>query len=190
MNKVELRRLWLPKRRDMLAGEIASASAAIYERFFQSTDLSEVEVLHTFIPMNHFGEVDTLLILRRLWADFPEVKTAVPKTDLSAGTLDHFIIEPETEYALNSWGVPEPAGGLLVVPEKIDVVLVPLIVFDTRGHRVGYGKGFYDRFLAECRSDCLKVGVSIFPPIEKIEDTNEFDVRLDRCLTPNRTYEF
>lgn len=72
----------------------------------------------------------------------------------------------------------------------LDAVLVPLIAFDARGFRVGYGKGFYDRFLKTCRADCLKIGLSLFPPVEKIADTADFDVKLDACATPEKIWRF
>ena len=80
--------------------------------------------------------------------------------------------------------------GELVSCEKIDAVLIPLLCFDKKGFRVGYGKGFYDRFLQNCPSNCLKIGLSHYEAIEEIEDVNEFDVRLDYCLTPNETVKF
>ena len=70
------------------------------------------------------------------------------------------------------------------------MVILPLLAFDQQGYRVGYGKGFYDKFLSGCREDCLKVGFSYFEPIETIDDCNEFDVPLDLCITPQNVYVF
>lgn len=70
------------------------------------------------------------------------------------------------------------------------MVLIPLLAFDKNGYRVGYGKGFYDRFLAECRPDVVKVGLSVFEPIDEITDLNEFDIKMDFCITPNRVWQF
>jgi 5-formyltetrahydrofolate cyclo-ligase len=61
-------------------------------------------------------------------------------------------------------------------------------MFDRRGFRVGYGKGFYDKFLSECRADCLKIGLSYFEPIDEISDAQNFDVRLDCCITPKEIF--
>ncbi len=90
----------------------------------------------------------------------------------------------------NSWGISEPSSGARIKPEEIDMVVVPLLCFDVSGHRTGYGKGFYDRFLAACRSDCVKIGVSHFGPVDRIDDIREHDVRLDACVTPGHTYTF
>ena len=70
------------------------------------------------------------------------------------------------------------------------MVLVPLLCFDRSGHRVGYGKGYYDRFLRKCRADCKKIGLSMFDPVDEITDAGESDVRLDLVITPTATVSF
>ena len=84
----------------------------------------------------------------------------------------------------------EPAGGKPVSEDQIDVVIVPLLVFDEKGNRVGYGKGFYDRFLSRCREDVIKIGLSFFDAEKRIDDTDEFDIPLTYCITPGKIYEF
>jgi 5-formyltetrahydrofolate cyclo-ligase len=69
-------------------------------------------------------------------------------------------------------------------------VIVPLLCFDRRGHRVGYGKGFYDRYLQKCRPDCIKAGLSFFDPVDLIDDTYADDIPLDICVTPSETFRF
>ena len=84
-----------------------------------------------------------------------------------------------------------PVDGISVPVEKIDVVFIPLLAFDQKGHRVGYGKGFYDTFLARCRPRTLKVGLSLFEPeLGNIEDVHEKDIALDYGVTPNKVYTF
>ena len=84
-----------------------------------------------------------------------------------------------------SLGHPEPTDNLFVSPQQIDLVLIPLLVFDQRGYRVGYGKGFYDRFLAQCRPDAQKIGLSLEPPVTVIDDVDDYDVALDGCVMPD-----
>jgi 5-formyltetrahydrofolate cyclo-ligase len=72
----------------------------------------------------------------------------------------------------------------------IDLVFIPLLACDLQGNRVGYGKGFYDRFLSKCRYDVKKIGLSFFDPVDKIEDVNVFDIPLDECITPKKTWVF
>ena len=95
----------------------------------------------------------------------------------------------DSELIENRWGIREPVSGEVLGPEQIDLVIVPLLCFDASGHRVGYGRGMYDRFLAGCRADCLKVGLSYFPPVAAIDDVSETDIGLDVCITPEREYK-
>ena len=73
---------------------------------------------------------------------------------------------------------------------KIDVVFVPLLCFDKQGHRVGYGKGFYDNFLHDCNTETIKIGLSLFEAEDHIQDIHENDIALDYCITPKKIYQF
>src|SRR5690606_39308488 len=112
------------------------------------------------------------------------------KTERGTFRMRHFIWDAATILTLNHWGIPEPESGTAIQPQAIDVVFVPLLVFDTQGNRVGYGKGFYDRFLSECRPTVMKIGLSLFGPIAAIADTDNYDIRLDTCVTPERIWRF
>ncbi len=96
----------------------------------------------------------------------------------------------DTAFQKNGWNIYEPMDGTITDAGMIDMVFVPLLIFDKQGYRVGYGKGFYDKYLQRCRVDCVKVGFSYFEPIDKIEGAREFDVPLNLCITPNSIYVF
>ena len=100
------------------------------------------------------------------------------------------MIDPSTPFVENKWGVPEPTSGDDVLPENIDVVLLPMLCFDLAGNRVGYGKGYYDRFLAECKPDVQKIGLCLADPIKLIEDASMHDIKMDICVTPGKVYRF
>ncbi|WP_337251765.1 5-formyltetrahydrofolate cyclo-ligase [Maribacter halichondriae] len=87
-------------------------------------------------------------------------------------------------------GVPEPVDGIEIDPMKIDVVFVPLLAFDEKGNRVGYGKGFYDDFLSKCRPNVVKVGLSLFEAEKNITGIADHDILLNYCVTPQRIYSF
>jgi len=71
------------------------------------------------------------------------------------------------------------------------VVFIPLLAFDTKGNRVGYGAGFYDNMLAKCKPNCIKVGLSFFDTEKNlIEGVFEGDIPLDYCVTPTQIYTF
>ena len=94
------------------------------------------------------------------------------------------------EFANSDWGIPEPVGGIVVKPTDFDIVLLPLLTFDLNGNRVGYGKGFYDRYLVNCRPDCLKIGISLFEPVDLIEEVESHDIPLDIAICPAKLYDF
>ena len=165
-------------------------SSQIAERFFNEVDLAAVRALNTFIRIAKFNEFDTSMIYYRIWHERRGVATSAPVTDRETGELEARYFDEATVLSENDWGIREPAGTERADPRAIDLVIVPLLCFDEGGHRVGYGKGYYDRFLARCRPDCLKLGVSLFPPVAAIDDIHEADVPLDLCITPERTYRF
>lgn len=190
MLKSELRKIYLEKRKSFEAEEVKEKSLQIAERFFREFDLTKIDYLHSFLPIERFHEIDTRLILHRVWFEHSHIETVVPRIDFERGELDNLKFTPVTELIQNAWMIHEPAHDDLVESEKLDLVLVPLLAFDREGFRVGYGKGYYDKLLKNCRADCLKIGLSHFPPEEKIEDKHEFDVKLDCCLTPDEIFEF
>jgi 5-formyltetrahydrofolate cyclo-ligase len=190
VRKVELRKVYLAKQKSLSAFERKQNSKQIANKFFTNFDLSETNFLHCFLPIEKFNEVDTNLIFQKVWREFPRIETLVPRVNFQIGKIESLKFAPETELVKNAWEIFEPTHDAVVETEKIDLVLVPLLCFDFRGFRVGYGKGFYDRFLKNCRADCLKIGLSYFEPVEKIADAQDFDVRLDFCVTPERILNY
>ena len=100
------------------------------------------------------------------------------------------LLPCNTKIKKNEYNIPEPVNGLNVPTEMIDVVFVPLLAYDKQGNRVGYGKGFYDKFLSECKSNVVKIGFSFFEPEEIIEDVFENDVKLDFCVNSDDIISF
>ena len=190
MTKSELRKAFLVKRQSMTRPEHDIASARIAANFFDNIDLAKINVLHCFISIERSGEIDTVPIFKRIWSDLPFIVTAVPRINLESNELESIRYAGDTELSYNHWQIGEPIHNDRIDPFEIDIVLVPLLCFDRRGHRVGYGKGYYDRFLARCRPDCQRVGLSIFPPIDEIEDAHAGDFKLDLCVTPDKIFTF
>ena len=185
MKKAELRKLYLEKRRGLTEDEVASCSRVIADMLFAEFDFAKLKVVHCFISIAKFNEVDTSIIFERVWDEFPNVRTAVPRVDDATGELEHLHYGRDTNMVKNAWGIAEPSGSERVDPKDIDLVIVPLLCFDERGYRVGYGKGFYDRFLRECRADCVTAGLSFFPPEIEIKDIHDGDFALDMFVMPN-----
>ena len=95
-----------------------------------------------------------------------------------------------TKIIENRWGISEPESGIKIAPELLEVVFVPLLSYDKKGNRVGYGKGFYDTFLKNCKRDVVKIGLSFFDPVDHIKGIREEDVQLDYCVTPRKIQSF
>ncbi|MEZ5427414.1 MAG: 5-formyltetrahydrofolate cyclo-ligase [Pyrinomonadaceae bacterium] len=190
MTKNELRKIYLERKKDLSDEERTGKSLQIAEHFFRHCNLENVRFLHVFLSIGSAGEVDTAPIIERLWREFPQIRTVVPRIDRETGLLESVEYDADSNLLINYWGIREPAGNKVVENEEIDLVIVPLLCVDRRGHRVGYGKGFYDKFLAGCRADCLKTGVSFFPPIDEISDVHGGDVPLDFAITPEGVVKF
>jgi 5-formyltetrahydrofolate cyclo-ligase len=157
---------------------------------FQTLRLPFLSRIMSFYPIDVYNEVDTFPITDYLHFKNPALEIAYPRTDLKDHTMQAVLCGPDTIFEDNEFNVPEPLLGEVIDPASLDLVLVPLLGFDEEGHRIGYGKGFYDRFLTICREDCMKVGLSYFEPVERLKDTHEFDVPLDICITPHQVYVF
>jgi len=188
ITKSELRKLYLEKRRAISPETVAAMSQQIADRFFAAVDLAAVNSVHTFIRIPKFNEIDTSNIYFRLWRDHAAIRTFAPRVDRVTHRMESIEFEYGSELVENEWGIRESRFGPMVEPAAMDIVIVPLLCFDLAGHRVGYGKGFYDRLLRECRADCKKVGLSYFPPTETIDDVHEGDIRLDLFVMPDRIY--
>ncbi len=143
---------------------------------------------HIFLSIEEQKEIDTLPLITLLQGKDKNV--VVPKVS-GENSLENYLLTDSTPFKKNEWGIPEPIDGIVIPEEKIDVVFIPLLAFDEAGNRVGYGKGFYDTFLAKCRKETVKIGLSFFEAEpELISDVNKNDVPLDYCITPEKVYAF
>lgn len=190
MNKVELRKIYSQKRKLLSEAECLQYNYKIREQFFSHVDLSFINVLHCFLPMAKNTEPDTWLIIDRIRREFMNIRLSIPRINQQSNAIENFFFEGLHQLQENSWGIKEPKQGVPTEAQKIDIVLVPLLALDLNGHRVGYGKGYYDQFLASCRPDCQKIGISFFQPVAEITDTSGNDIKLNACLTPEAFYTF
>lgn len=190
MQKQDLRKEYLQKRKALTELEVEGFSRKIHDWFFRSIPVHAYATIHTFLPIKRNNEIDTWLIINTLQKDFA-TDIVIPKSH-EDGTMSHYLLTKDTVFEENKWKIPEPSsvGSPQSSVFNIDLVLIPLLCFDKKGYRVGYGKGYYDRFLAECRPDVMKIGLSIFEPVDEISDVDEFDVKMDYCITPNKIWSF
>ena len=189
MLKAELRKTFLEKRRALTETEVNERTLLIVQNFLQHIPLKGIRKIHIFLPIRKHNEVNTFLIIDKLRNAIPDLEVIIPRMSESDGEMDHFKLNQDTQLTENSWGIPEPldANHCNDIP---DVIFIPLLAFDFEGNRVGYGKGYYDRYLYTLPANVLKIGISLFPPVEQIEDTDEFDIPLDYCITTQLVYDF
>lgn len=187
MNKKELRTKYKALRSQLSEEDLEEMSLAIANKVL-TLPVWEKTYFHIFLPIAEQKEVNTEFILHLLSGKDKEI--IVSKSDFETREMTHFLLTDNTKIKKNQYNIPEPVDGLEVPSRKIEVVFVPLLAFDKTGHRAGYGKGFYDKFLSECQAETIKIGLSFFEAEEKIEDVFESDVKLDYCVTPNAVYQF
>lgn len=190
MTKAELRKYYLNKRLSLDEEEFARYNFDICENFFALLDLQNVKVLHSFIPMENTREPNTRMIIYKATEKYPSLKVSVPKINVQTVEIENYYYEAPDQLKANAWGIPEPQYGVQTATEDIDMVLVPMLVADQNGHRVGYGKGFYDKFLATCKRSCVAVGLCFYEPISRIDDINLLDMPLQYCVTPVKVHRF
>lgn len=186
-NKTELRIEYKALRKLLSENDIEEMSLAIANAIL-TLPIWENTYFHIFLPITEQKEVNTEFILHLLSGKDKEI--IVSKADFETRKMTHFLLTDNTTIRKNKYNIPQPVDGIEVPSIKIDVVFVPLLAFDTKGHRVGYGKGFYDKFLSECKPNVLKIGLSFFAPEELIADIFEGDVQLDYCVTPHSIFKF
>ena len=187
MNKTELRTQYKALRKNLSKVEIEEMSLAIANEVL-ALDIWDKTYFHVFLPIEEQKEVNTEFLLHLLYGKDKEI--VISKSDFTTRKMTHFLLTDNTKIKKNEYNIPEPVDGIEVPSSKIQVVFVPLLAFDTKGNRVGYGKGFYDQFLAECQPETIKIGVSFFEAENTITDVFEKDVQLDFCITPEKCYRF
>ena len=181
MKKQELRALYKQKRKDLTEIQIKGLQENIYQQIY-NLDLSTVKNVHLFLSMPKFKEIDTTPLITYFRNENKRI--VVSKCNFKDNTLSHFYLEEDTVLSFNKFGVLEPVAAELVEENKLDLIFIPMLISDDKKFRVGYGKGFYDRFLLNCRKDAKFIGLNFFPPITAIEDKNEFDIPLHQVIYP------
>ena len=187
MTKSELRSCYKIKRAHLSAEQIETYSLQI-SNLLLKLPIWNYSFYHIFLSITSQKEVQTDYILNILSGKDKHI--VISKSDFTSCALTHYLLTDSTVIRLNSYQIPEPDNGIQINDGQIDVVFVPLLAFDKLGNRVGYGKGFYDRFLSKCKPDVIKIGLSFFEAVSTPISSVSTDVTLDYCVTPTRIYEF
>ena len=163
--------------------------ALMLEHFHHLT-FAKADYILSYFPITERKEVTPQYFEEEIRENHPNYQLCFPQTNIATCQMDAVADDDAMETGINSFGVTEPTHGNSIPKNMLDIIFVPLAVFDTRGHRVGYGKGFYDRFISQCRADVATIGLSFFEPVQEIADAGEFDIPLKYCITPQQLYEF
>jgi 5-formyltetrahydrofolate cyclo-ligase len=187
MIKKEIRLKYKVLRNSFSESQIEEMSLAIANEVLL-LPIWEKTYFHIFLPIQEKKEVNTEYLLHLLSGKDKEI--CISKSDFETRKMTHYLLTDNTKIKKNEYNIPEPQDGIEVPSNKIEIVFIPLLAFDKNGNRVGYGKGFYDKFLAECNPNMIKIGLSFFEPEELISDVNAADIQLNYCVTPNCVFKF
>jgi 5-formyltetrahydrofolate cyclo-ligase len=187
MLKKDLRKLYQTKRASLTIDDASDLSLEISNQLLQ-LPVWNFNYYHIFLCIVEKKEIDTSYILSILQG---KDKNIILSKMIEKQDLLHFLLTDNTLIKKNKWNVPEPVDGIEIDPKKIDVVFIPLLAFDNSGNRVGYGKGYYDKFLNSCKEDVIKIGLSFFEATpDIITDVLPTDIPLNYCITPKEIYSF
>lgn len=187
MLKADLRKKYKTLRNNLSSDTIEDLSLAISNQLLK-LPIWDFSFYHIFLSIEEQKEVNTDYILNVLSGKDKNI--VISKSDFNTKEMAHFLLTDNTIIKKNTYNIPEPVGGIPMDTNTIDVIFIPLLAFDVQGNRVGYGKGFYDRFLAQCKPDAIKIGLSFFNAETIIFDAYENDIKLDYCIAPSEIYAF
>ena len=186
LNKAALRKFYLEERKSFSEHQIEEYSKTIFQNFLKYFDLSKVKKVHCFLPIQKFKEINTQVFIDYFWEN--NIEVYVPK--IIKDDIISVKFEKTTQLEENSWGILEPKVNLDNSENTFEIIIVPLVYCDRNGNRIGYGKGFYDKFFKRINADSLKIGLNLFTPIQQISDVSEEDVKLDYLVLPTEIVSF
>ncbi|WP_299102433.1 5-formyltetrahydrofolate cyclo-ligase [uncultured Winogradskyella sp.] len=187
MTKKQLRLKYKALRQSLTESEIDEHSIAIANRLL-NLDIWNKSFYHIFLTIEEQKEINTDFILNILAGKDKHI--IISKSNFEDYSMSHYLLTDSTTIKKNSYNIPEPVDGISIASNQLQVVFIPLLAFDEIGNRIGYGKGFYDRFLNQCQPETLKIGLSFFEVETEIFNSSTDDVALDFCITPNKIYKF
>ena len=188
MKKDIVRKTYSKKRQELSSSMFEEESFQIVQKTIELIKKYKPECIHCFLPIHSKDEINTIIIIQYCWKN--NINVVVPVSNFEDGTLKNAEFKPHTKTKQTKHNITEPVDPIWKKTDNIDIVVTPLLAFDLKGYRVGYGKGFYDRFFSSLHKDAKRIGVSLFEPCNSIENITEQDIPLTHCVTPNKIYSF
>jgi 5-formyltetrahydrofolate cyclo-ligase len=188
LKKDTARKIYLKKRQDLSSSEFEENSSRLIQNTIELIKEYELKFIHCFLPIHTKDEINTSPIVQYCWKN--NIKVVVPVSNFEEGTMRNAAFSPDTITKQAKYNITEPINPIWIENDKIDLVITPLLAFDLKGYRVGYGKGFYDVFLKNCKKEVLKIGLSFFDPVDRIDGIRDEDIPLDYCISPQKIHSF
>jgi len=188
LKKDIVRKKYLKKRQELSSSKFEEESDQLVQKTIELIKKYKPECIHCFLPIHSKNEINTIPIIQYCWKN--NINVVVPVSNFEDGTLKNAEFRPHTKTKQTKNNITEPIDPIWKKNDNIDIVITPLLAFDPKGHRVGYGKGFYDRFFASLQKDTKRIGISLFKPCKGIENISEQDIPLTHCVTLNKIYFF
>ncbi|MGJ8549005.1 5-formyltetrahydrofolate cyclo-ligase [Winogradskyella wichelsiae] len=187
MKKSELRKKYKQLRKGLTENQVEDFSLEIANQLLK-LDIWNKTFFHLFLTIEEQKEINTDYILNILSGKDKNI--IISKSNFEDYSMTHYLLMDNTRIKKNKYNIPEPVEGIEIPSSQLGVVFIPLLAFDKTGQRIGYGKGFYDRFLANCKPETLKIGLSFFDVENETFEALENDIKLDYCVTPNQVFQF
>lgn len=186
LTKTQLRKFVLQNRQLLENSIFSDLNSRLIGKISQYLEEVSFKTLHVFLPIGINNEPDIQSLLPKLWQFDKNI--VVSKTDFKNHSMTHFYLDADTSLVRNKLDIPEPTGARSAYIEDVDLVLVPLLLADKSGNRIGYGAGYYDQLLSQTKAK--KVGISLASPVDRISQTDEWDLPMDTLITPFKIYSF
>lgn len=188
LSKSDLRKIYTQKRQALTDDDVALLSYQICKNIIRHFLKDTPQNIHLFLPIDDKKEVSLWDLIRHIWGENLPHQLFIPK--VVGNDLINFPLTENTILQKNHWGILEPVGEIQYLDNQFDMIITPLLYADKLGNRIGYGKGFYDRFFGQINHNALKIGVNFFNPDEKILDVYDGDIPLDFLVTPSGGIKF
>ncbi|WP_185876734.1 5-formyltetrahydrofolate cyclo-ligase [Blattabacterium cuenoti] len=190
MNKEEFRKKYFYYRQSLSQKEIFDYSYQIFLNFRKLFFIWKKKYYHIFLPIKKYKEVNTFIFINFLQQKKKYI--TIPYSNFYDLSIDNCFFDEKTLLKKSKYGILEPiyTEKRIVSPSIIEVIFIPLLIFDLKGYRIGYGKGFYDRFILLCKKNVIKIGLSFFYPVKEIGFLHENDLSIDLGITPTNIFFF
>lgn len=186
--KAELRKAYKQKRRQLESGvRLHLSNKVVKNALHYLADKPHIQHIHVFLPIKRLYEINTFPLINALVQQDKALYTSI--SDHDSRDMNTVKLAINQNFIEDKYGIPVPAEWQKGDDNSIQLIFLPLLAYDLKGHRLGYGKGFYDRFLSKFPKEVVKAGLSLFSPENEIP-VEPHDIPLDICISPDGIQAF